>query len=83
MIICTHCGAVMRPKQTGVIAVEHIEGRPYRVWSADRMECPWCRTQVFAEFGKEPLSRTGYEDFEDWQKLAMYTFNGDLQPLGA
>lgn len=62
-LICTNCGREMRPKKIGVRVLELIEmdqvtedREPYKIWSADLMECPQCKMTIVSRFGNTPLT---------------------------
>jgi len=55
------CGRFMRVKKNSVTVEELTEdGEPYKLWDADRWQCPGCGAEVIAGFGKGPIA-------ESWQ----------------
>jgi hypothetical protein len=55
------CGRFMRVQQNSVIVEELLEdGAPYKLWDADRWECPECGQAVITGFGRVPIA-------EHWQ----------------
>lgn len=55
------CGRFMRCKQNSVTVEELLEdGGPYKLWSADLMECVECGVEIISGFGRAPLA-------EHWQ----------------
>ena len=47
MIICTLCSKTLKPHKTGVAVLEmDDEGNPCKLWMADLLACPQCKTKV-------------------------------------
>lgn len=67
--VCLKCKKEMMPERIGVVVEEHrkiqdhvIQGRvhtewaPYKIWSADILECPTCGHQILAGFPDRPVA---------------------------
>jgi len=55
LLVCTKCGVTMRPKKTGVTAIEYRDPQlidPYRLYSCDRYICHLCGASVLTGWGK-------------------------------
>jgi hypothetical protein len=68
--VCGSCGVEYAPNLNGVYVVEMMaRGRrqvPYKVWIADRLECPHCGNLIIAGFGDAPIRQHFDEDFKEW-----------------
>ena len=56
VIVCVSCEVQFRPEKNGVF-VEECRGydEDYKIWHADRYECPVCGVQIIAGFGNKPV----------------------------
>jgi hypothetical protein len=55
-LACVDCGIPFRCDRNGVLVIfrDAGDGRPYKVYDADRWRCPACGTLVLSGYGKEP-----------------------------
>lgn len=54
----------MRVKKNGVTVEEVTEdGRPYKLWDADLLECVECGCEMIAGFGRGPLAEHYQPDY--------------------
>lgn len=54
----------MRVKQNGVTVEELTEdGRPYKLWDAELLECVECGVEIIAGFGLSPLAEHYQPDY--------------------
>jgi hypothetical protein len=54
----------MRVKQNGVTVEELLEdGRPYKLWDADLIECVECGVEIIAGFARIPLAEHYQADY--------------------
>jgi hypothetical protein len=64
----------MRVVKNGVTVEELLEdGRPYKLWDADRWQCPDCGAVVITGFGQRPIA-------EHWEPSYGLVWNR-LQPV--
>jgi hypothetical protein len=51
------CGRFMQV-QTNSVTVEELleDGSPYKLWDADRWECPECGNTIIGGFGTRPIA---------------------------
>ena len=71
MIACKTCNEIFKMKKIGVIFVEKDEqGKPYKLWSSDIMECPKCKVEVY-NTGLGPYMQRHQEGFEFEAKKVM------------
>ena len=62
MIACMDCGRIMRVRDIGVQIHETTEtGEPYKLWSADIIECPSCLSAVVV------IAQTQKPILEHWE----------------
>jgi len=74
---CVSCKTYFRPRKNGIYVSETMEdGRPYKVWQADLLECPDCGTQVIMGYGLHAISEHFMADFGTWHNLVTYTIIG-------
>jgi hypothetical protein len=52
------------------------DGRPYKVWKADLLECPDCGHQLITGYGNNPVSEHYQPDFADWYSMVTHTVIG-------
>lgn len=51
------CGRFMKVGKNGVTVEELLDdGSPYKLWDADRYQCPECHAEVTTGFGSQPLA---------------------------
>lgn len=73
-VICNRCEREMKPLQTGVYVVEMASFGPYKIWQADKKECPECGQTVTTGFGYDAIAthhEQGFKEFLD--SLKEYT----------
>lgn len=72
-IVCMKCGMFFHPKKNGVVVEEGmpvgdpVEGEkwvPYKLWSADLLECRVCGTEIVAGFGQQPFAEHFEKDYD-------------------
>ncbi len=80
--ICVKCQVFFRPKKNDywftegapkipnapLGTAEPESWRPYKIWAADLYECPCCKAQILAGFGREPISISHHIGFKDHMK---------------
>lgn len=66
LTVCVKCQAQYQPKKMGVSVVETAgtPPKPYRIWSADVLECPLCNTEVISNFSHEPAIESHESGFD-------------------
>jgi hypothetical protein len=52
------------------------DGRPYKVWQADLLECPDCGFQIITGFGQQPLAVKHHPDFDSELQRVEFTIIG-------
>ena len=58
--ICTCCQTNFRVVKTGVTVYERLDsGVLYKIWQADKMECPGCNKVIISRFVDNPLHCLG------------------------
>ena len=74
-VVCVECGQEMKVKEVGVEVSEHGgDSKPYKVWSADLLECPNCEKQVIAGFADRPSLQRPDERLDEASALCVYHF---------
>lgn len=65
--ICIECEVEYQQIKSGNPIIEMFSNpqKPYKIWSADRWECPKCNHQIISGFGYEPITEHFNNDFED------------------
>lgn len=65
MIACVACAVVMAPKKNGATFIEMADADPYKLWSADLMECPNCGALVlYTAPTQQPIAHHHEVDFD-------------------
>lgn len=60
-------GQMMKNVRSGMLVEELMaDGRPYKVWSADRFQCPKCLSSVIIVMSKWPVSEHFNEGYSRW-----------------
>jgi hypothetical protein len=71
----------MRVKQNGVTVEELLDdGRPYKLWDADLLECVECGIEIIGGFGLEPLAEHWQPDYELKRLQLAPLYPGRCQP---
>ena len=51
-LICVNCQCEFKPLINGVDVVEMAQFGPYKLWSADLVQCPGCGAKVITGFSR-------------------------------
>ena len=82
--ICVKCEKEMMPAKVGVLVEEHrkatlgrtsgsgVEWLPYKIWTADVLECPECGAQILAGFPDRPVAHHHEDNYAEEQKKVEY-----------
>lgn len=76
--ICLKCNRIFRVKKSGIAFIEGMpkesgakpgwaepgKWQPYKLWMADKLECPGCGAQVLYGFGQQPVSEHYLPEFK-------------------
>lgn len=74
---CVQCQTYLATRKTGAVVLETYEdGRPYKVWHADLLECPDCGFQIIKGFAMQPCAVSHEPDFEKELQRVEITING-------
>lgn len=58
--ICTNCQTNFRVAKNGVTVFERLDsGMLYKIWGADKLECPGCNTIIVTRFANNPVHCLG------------------------
>ena len=90
---CTACRMGYVPLKNDIVVLETMEdGRPYKLWSADLLECPKCNHRIITGFGNKCIAEHYEFDFAatlgnykeagilftiSGKRLAMRDWNGE------
>ncbi len=55
MKVCVKCQVELRPHTNGIAAIMMASFGPYKMWMADKWECPVCKWQGILGFSQEPI----------------------------
>lgn len=74
-LVCLPCGKFFRPKKNGVwieegMPISKTEWGPYKIWQADLVECPSCRTEVVTGFGMKAAVEHFQPDYSKFREMA-------------
>jgi len=86
--ICVKCHRFFRVIKNGFYFVESMpkvngakpglvepeNWQPYKIWSADKWQCPSCSAVILSGFGAKPIAEHFEPDFKDWLKSLGATF---------
>lgn len=62
--VCLKCSREMKVDEIGVHVLElDAQGKPYKLWHADVLECPKCSRRVVCRFADRPISQQGVNGF--------------------
>jgi hypothetical protein len=64
-VVCCTCEVEMRLETAGVTVLEHARSEPYKLWQADRYECPICGNRIVTRFAHQALSEHFRADFQE------------------
>ncbi len=83
--VCVKCELLMRLTKIGVLVVEMVDDRPYKIWSTDVCQCPKCGAEVICRFGNKSISEHWEPEFPGWlevcRKEGDRKFWGSLEQL--
>ena len=85
-MVCVPCAVFFKVERNGVVFEEGFgDGarRPYKLWMADRYECPKCGTQVIAGLGRERVAEHYEKDYAAWCERLQPSLFVDDCPGGA
>ena|SRR3989442_5487144 len=85
-MVCVPCAVFFKVEKNAVAFEEGMgdgRGRPYKLWFADRYQCPQCGTQVLAGLNKEPVAEHYQKDYADWRAAIRPSLFVDDCPGGA
>lgn len=81
-VCCIDCLTPFRPRKNGVRVCETMEdGKPYKIWQADLLECPDCGKQIVTGFGSKHISEHFEDDFNVELQLVTITINARQKSL--
>ncbi len=64
-IVCVKCKRELRVAKNEVYYIETFKYGPYRVWNADKFQCPECGTEILSGYGNNPILSHFDKDFAD------------------
>ena len=74
-IICITCEREMKPVENGVTVSEcDNDLEPYKIWHADLLECPVCKTRVISRFADRPFLQRPDDRLVEESVQAEYRF---------
>jgi len=74
---CVSCQTYLATRKCGVVVLETFDdGRPYKVWRADLLECPDCGFQIITGYAAQPLAEQHEPGFDSELQRVQYTING-------
>ena len=63
---CSRCRTSYLPLKNDIVVVETMEdGRPYKLWCADLLECPKCYHILITGFGQKHIAEHYEPDFNE------------------
>ena len=91
---CVDCKTGYVPFKNDIVVLETMDdaGVPYKLWSADLLECPKCNHRLITGFGQNAIAEhyqpgflTALQNYKDanilftisGQRLAMRNWNGE------
>lgn len=78
--ICTDCKTNFRKTKTGVTVFERLDsGMPYKIWQADKMECPGCNKVIISRFADNPVHCLGADTEEIEATAASMATNPEFE----
>ena len=54
--VCVKCQVEMRPETNGVGVLDMASFGPYKIWDADKWQCPGCKYEIVVGFGSQALA---------------------------
>ena len=84
---CTACQIGYVPLKNDILVVEMMEdNKPYKLWSADLVECPICYHRVITGFGRNHIAEHYEPSFQTTLARAklhglLFTINGKRMPM--
>ncbi len=74
---CVSCQTYFAARKNGVVVLETMDdGRPYKVWQADLLECPDCGFQIITGFGLQHIAVHHEPGFDSELQRVEFTING-------
>ena len=74
-VVCVECEEEMKTDKSGVVVSElGGDGKPYKLWNADRLKCPSCGKQVITGFADRPMHQRPDELLVEASILAEHRF---------
>ena len=64
-LFCVTCSTFLRIDRNSVVVQERTaDGRPSKLWSADRWKCPVCDYAIVSGFAHEPLAEPAEPEYQ-------------------
>ena len=74
-VVCVECEEEMKPEENGVDVLERGgDGKPYKMWKADVLECPGCGRRVVSGFADNPFLQRPDDDLTKAASSAAIRF---------
>jgi len=74
---CVTCQTYLATRKNGIVVLETLDdGRPYKVWQADLLECPDCGFQIITGYGQRPMAEHYQAGFDSELQRVEYTIIG-------
>lgn len=85
---CVNCKTGYVPLKNDVIVLETMDNKmiPYKLWSADLVQCPKCKHRLITGFGRDAFAEHYQTDFDAVFKKAyhsglLFTISGQREAM--